>query len=307
MDLCDIEPGQAMAVDWTETDYFTDRSALTRSALQMLRVDGPDYDPTAFAEWLAGGYSVDSTKETTRGTNSHVGVFQPQEWLRRAGFPVVPRPPGARKTGADDAKALWRGWQMTVAMRESMALTIPDRIDVTPTQFDEVRAISWSAWSHPEASILLAAPGDIEQTILWREPVTGVLVKVRLDKFSMLSRASVYGTDIAAGPAISDLKTARDHRPKPFWRSGEGYGYLEQAALYSDAVEAWVGTRPAFYFIVVRSENPRTAVYRPTEQQLQRGRDRYFAQLYEFIERQQTGDWRASNECGVQPYWEPSW
>jgi hypothetical protein len=305
MDLCDLKLGQAVAVDWTEQDYFSDRSALTRSALQMLRVDGPDYDPTAFAEWLAGGYSDDSTKETTRGTNSHVGVFQPHEWLRRAGVPLIPRPPGARKSGDKEAKALWRAWQIAIAARE--AVVPSDCIDVTPQDFDAVKAISCSTWAHPEASILLSAHGTVEQTILWREPSTGVLVKVRLDKFSTLTRAQVYGSALQAGPAISDLKTARDHRPKPFWRSGEGYGYLEQAALYSDAVEAWLGEQPNFYFIVVRSAKPRTAVYKPADEQLQRGRERYLAQLNDFLDRQQSGDWRAAHECGIQPYWEPSW
>jgi hypothetical protein len=304
----DLELGQAIAVDWTEADYFGDRSALTRTSLGMLRSDGPDYDPTAFAEWLAGvEQDDDSTKATTRGTNSHLGVFQPNEWIRRVGIPVVPRPPGARKTGAEENKALWRAWQMALAMRDKAVSTIPDRIDVTPQAFAEVAAISCSAWAHPEANVLLSAPGKIEQTILWREPNTGVLVKVRLDKFSTLTRAQVYGTALPHGPAISDLKTTRDHRPKPFWRSAESYGYLEQAALYSDATEALIGERPAFYFIAIRSEKPRTAVYMPTDEQLQRGRDRYVAQLYEFVDRQQSGDWRAPHECGVQPLWEPSW
>lgn len=304
---CDLEPGQAVAVEMTEEQYFHDRQALTRSALGMLRADGPSFDPQAFSEWLAGGHDDDSTASTRRGTNSHLAVYQPQEWLRRVGFPVIKRPRGALKSGAEEAMVLWRGWQLATAARDQIVSGIDDRIDVTEAQFEEIRKISVSAWSHPEASILLTAPGEIERTILWREPETGVLVKVRIDKLSRLTVAQVYGTELLAGPTISDLKTTRDHRPRPFWRSAENYGYLEQAALYSDAVEAWIGERPAFYWIAVRSDKPRTAVYWPTETQLQRGRDRYLEQLGDYLNRKQSGNWRAPHECGVNPLWEPSW
>jgi len=299
--LASIEPGQVAEVDLTEAEYFTDRAALTRSSLGLL-----SGDPVAFHDWLEGAEFVDdSTKETRRGSNSHLAVYQPQEWLRRVGIPAIAKPPGARKKGAEDARALWSVWQTVVGLRESLVSAIPDRIDVTPQQYEEVRAISCSAWSHPIASVLLAAPGEIEKTLLWREPQTNVVVKVRLDKFSVLTGAQVYGTTLPAGPTISDLKTARDHRPEPFWRSVQKFGYLPQAALYSDVVEAWTGVRPAFYFLVVRSESPRTAMYKPTDEQLQRGRDRYFGQLQEFVFRQQSGEWRAQHEVEINPLWEP--
>jgi hypothetical protein len=302
MDLSDLEPGQAIAVDWTEADYFGDRTALTRSSLWLLAAD-----PTAFCEWLSGGAQNDDepSKAMRRGTNSHLAIFEPNEWLRRVGLPEIPRPPGARKGGTIDARNLWGVWQTFIAQRERVMSTIPDRIDVTPAEYDEVRAIAINAWSHTDAAVLLGAPGKVEQTVLWREPTTGVLVKVRLDKFSTLTRSQVYGTELAAGPAISDLKTAKDHRPRPFFTSSVArLGYLEQAAIYSDATEALVGERPNFYFIVVRSGKPRTAVYTPSDEQLQRGRDSYMASLCNYLDRVQSGDWRAPHECGVQPLWD---
>jgi hypothetical protein len=299
--LASIEPGQVVEVDLTEAEYINDRAALTRSSLGLL-----SDDPVAFHEWMAGAeYEDDSTKETRRGSNSHLAVYQPQEWLRRVGIPEVARPPGARKTGADEARALWSAWQTLVGIRERLVATIHDRIDVTPQQYEEVRAISCSAWAHPIASVLLASPGEVEKTLLWREPETNVVVKVRLDKFSTLSVADVYGTNMAAGPTISDLKTTRDHRPEPFWRSVQKYGYLAQAALYSDVVEAWTGIRPSFYFIAVRSAAPRTSMYQPTDEQLQLGRDRYFGQLQELVHRQQSGEWRAQHELDIVALWQP--
>jgi hypothetical protein len=298
----ELELGQAVAVDWTEADYFGDRTALTRSSLAMLSAD-----PPAFFEWLSGTATEDEpSKEMRRGTNSHLAIFEPKEWMRRIGVPSIPRPPGARKSGGGpDSRKLWDAWQTLIANRELVMSTIAGRIDVTPREYDDVCAISNSAWAHPAAAVLLAAPGVVEQTVLWREPETGVLVKVRLDKFSTLTRAQVYGTNLRAGPAISDLKTAKDHRPKPFYRSSvERFGYLEQAAIYSNAVEAWCGERPNFYFIVVRSGKPRTAVYTPTAEQLERGTKNYVSQLFDFLDRSESGNWHATFERDAEPLWD---
>jgi hypothetical protein len=305
-EIPELAVGEAVAVDWTFEEYLEDRSALTRSSLAFC-----EKDPRGFREWALGQASSGSeSKSKTRGTNTHLWLLEPQEWSRRVGVPEIPRPEGASGNAKKGSRAreIYDSWCAVVAQREALMSKIPDRVDVTLAEFEKIQAIAKSVWSHPDALALLCAPGWVEQTVLWREPTTGLLTKVRLDRLDELGPEHIVETELEVGLAIVDIKTTRDHTPRAFGRSIAEYGYLPQAAFYSDAVEALIGRKPTFYFIAAKNEsNWGTAVYRLDEEQLERGRQTYQDRLLDVLGRQFRDDWLADCERGVQYLPVPDW
>lgn len=306
-EIPELTIGEAVAVDWTFEEYLDDRSALTRSSLALA-----SENPRAFRDrWILGEPEADSgSKSKTRGTLSHLWLLEPAEWCRRVGIPQIPRPDaasGKAKKGSRE-RELYDSWRRAVAQRESVMAAVTDRVDVTLGEFQCLQAITKSVWSHEQALTLLSVPGRAEQTVLWREPTTGLLVKVRLDRYVDLDADEVYGTELAEGPGVVDVKTTRDHMENAFGRSIVKLGYLPQAALYTDAVEALIGVTPTFYFIAAKNEsNWGTAVYRLDSDQLARGRRQYQRRLLDVLERKFKDDWLAECERGVRPIYIPDW
>lgn len=302
----ELQPGEAVAVDWTESDYFGDTSALTRSSLLLA-----DKNPRAFCQrWILGQrIDVDEPSEAkSLGTWTHLALLEPPELLRRFGVPIIPRPKGAKKSAAKGSyeRKLYDEWVRAVEQREAFMRQIPGRIDLGLDDIARVTAISQCVWTHPEAAALLRAPGKSEQTVLWREPTTGLLMKVRLDRLVELDAGDIYGTKLEEGPAVVDVKTTRDHTERAFARSILNYGYLDQAAIYTDAAEALLGARPQFHFLAIRSEsNYGVADYRLNERQLARGRTSYLAKLRDLKKRMETNDWLAECERGVRSIYLP--
>lgn len=306
-----LAPGQAIAVSWTADEYFADRTAVTRSALKLLGRNG---NPRLFhRRWILGEpEDANESKAKARGTNAHLWLLETEEWICRVGIPEVKRPDGAdgKAKPGSTARALYDEWKRAVGIREEAMAKIPDRIDVTLDEFRSLQAMLQSVWANQAAATLLSAPGASEQTIIWREPTTEQLVKVRLDRLVEIRPAHVYGEDLGleVGVGVVDAKTTKDHRPSGFGRDVEKYGYLTQAALYSDAVEALLGKRPTWYFVAIKNEsNWGTAVYKLDEEQIQRGRSDYRAKLLELARRRFTDDWLAECERGVHHLKVPDW
>ena len=297
----EIEPGEAVAVDWTAEEYFADTSALTRSSLALFAEDPEKF----YRRWELGERedAEHESKALTRGTHSHLAILEPAEWNRRVGIPEVPRPPGATGNGRKGSPELesYKRWREAAELRDQLMAALPDRIDVSLADYARIQAIAQRVWTHHEAATLLSAPGTNEQTVLWREPTTGLLVKVRIDALRDLEPELVFGSKgLVPGPAILDLKTTRNPEPWAFGRDIADHGYDDQAAIYSDAVEALIGQRPTYYIVAVRNDgNHKTVVGRIPEAAIERSRERYKARLIELLERRFTGDWSLPYETGV--------
>ena len=82
--------------------------------------------------------------------------------------------------------------------------------------------------------------------------------------------------DFRTSTAIVDLKTCQDARSDAFTRSILNYGYDVQAALYVDVAQAIDGMKRDFYWVAVEKEAPyAVAVYKASDEMLQRGREQY--------------------------------
>lgn len=295
MSTPELESGQAVLVDWTEREYFTDRTALGRSSIIRVR------DPSEFEHVHELGLPLARSGENASmalGTSTHLAILEPQEWVRRAGIPEIPRPKGRK-----GSKKITE-WEAAVAVREQLMSQVADRLDLSVDEMSKTSALTHAVWSHSEASALLGADGYVEQTILWREPTSGMLIKVRVDKLALLESADVYGTALAPGLAEVDLKSAKSVEPRSFRRSVRDYGYDIQASLYCDAVEAAFNARPVHYWIAVcntanRANKHHVAVYMRSDEAHEAGRSSYRALLAEIKDRRQTNNWRAEWETGA--------
>ncbi len=97
---------------------------------------------------------------------------------------------------------------------------------------------------------MLISGGEIECSYFWRDPVTGLGLKARLDS-------------LAADGYIYDLKSTLNASEEAFAASIKKYGYHRQADWYLDAVEAVTGKRPkGFRFVAIeKPEGTEIAYY----------------------------------------------
>jgi hypothetical protein len=317
MDVVDLALGQAVAVDWSAEQYFTDRTALTRSALCLLAEN-----PAEFERYWDHGErrKFKGSVATDFGTSAHLALLEPPEWTRRLGLPLPPKP---RKGGpSDDLVAVAAScgvsradlermipstteqWKTAIDARARLLAGMPERIDVSLHDYFRLLRVQRSVWAHPQASTLLHAPGNAEQTIVWREPTSGLLVKVRIDKLSEVSQEAADDVDgIAPGLAIVDLKTTRAkgrRAPWVFAKHARELGYHVQNALYLDATRAAFGDGARFYFVAVCNEGDfETSTWQLPDEAVEQGREIYQNLLLEVCERRETFDWRHGYTRGV--------
>ncbi len=293
----DLKPGEAIAVDWPASVYFADTRYFTRSALLLLEKKPHKF----YRRWILGEPGTDEDKSTQAqglGTNAHLAILEPDEWLRRVQLPAKL---------SKKATAMEQQLRKMLAARDANSSHVADPIVVTFDEFVRLCGIRESVQRNPWAAQLLAAPGKNEQTILWCDRETGLLLKVRLDRFGQIEWPGT--PEIPEGWAIPDLKTSRDPSPAAFGKSAFNYDYVLQASFYTDAAEALTGEPVRFYFIATNSDpsDYETWVHPVTRDQISKGRSLYRGLLDNLLERQFTNDWRQPCHRGLTDLALPNW
>jgi hypothetical protein len=290
-----LQPGQAIAVDWTAERYHGDTETTSRSQLGDL-ADPERY----FLRHEARTLPPDPRSASMQlGTAVHLAVLEPQEWQRRKFFAKPKRPKGATKNAKpgtaarinyDAWKAICDAWERVVSH---------EAIVVEPEEMQRVETMAERVRTQEFIAELLAKPGRSEQTVLWHHPPieyqvqvgrelethsASLVVRVRVDRLVDLDEIVLV---------VLDLKTTESAEPTRFGYSIADYGYLMQAALYTDAVRALCPDREVhFVFAVVSSKWPyKRACYALTDEDLEEGRNQYRAAMVELLTRRHTGDW----------------
>lgn len=88
--------------------------------------------------------------------------------------------------------------------------------------------------------------GAAEESFFWKDADTGIWCKARPDW-----RRSINGRQI-----VVDYKTSTSASPRDFARRAWDNGYFQQDPWYCDGVEAVIGERPDFWFIVQQKTPP---------------------------------------------------
>jgi hypothetical protein len=142
-------------------------------------------------------------------------------------------------------------WQTKDAKTAKAGAYAAGQTPLLAHQFDEVQEMAAAVREHPLASRLLAPGSGVpEQSLSWRDPVSGVMCRARFDWLSNL-------TTTDGKLIVVDYKTTSSADPDKLVSAIRQYRYHMQAAWYLDAV---VGCRLAsdavFLFVFQETERP---------------------------------------------------
>lgn len=282
MDFSSIEPGKAVAVDWTLAEYLADRECESSSRLRLLADDPELYYRTHVTGELPASAS---TRSQLLGTLVHVATLEPEAWVMRCAPPREPLP------GWIGTKADWLRNRARAIKVAELGGYAP--LDASDEMVAVANLLAGRIGAHPFASQLLGLPGSVEHTVIWREPEHGTLIRVRIDKVVELADG---------GLAVLELKTTGKPRPEDFAREINKYGYHVQAALYVDALRALhPGRDVIFGFIAAGTSAPwKVAAWPLADRAIERGRAEYRQALADLADRRESGDWREPWETDLE-------
>lgn len=184
-------------------------------------------------------------------------------------------------TGMKAAKAEW------LAKHEGRRIFGTDQVD-------QVESMFRGLWANPQSRALLEAAGEYEETIFWRDQVTGVLCKCRPDK-----RIPDYlGSHVAV-----DWKSIGKFSPRECADAIHDHGYYVSAAFTLDGMAA-VGLNPdAYVFVFVEKAAPhRVLCVTAQEIDIDLGRRKYRKILAQIAECQKTNVWPGFVDIGMSDW-----
>ena len=155
--------------------------------------------------------------------------------------------------------------------------------DKTPLKADHwylAQAIIESIAAQPKAASALSG-GVAEETLLWRDALTGLLCKSRMD---------YYREDLGL---IIDVKTTEDARPEAVMRDIVKWGYHVSAAHYLDGLKALdLPGGQSFAWVFVEKKAPYAiGLYFASPDMLDRGRELQRQYLTDFARCKLSGIW----------------
>jgi len=179
-------------------------------------------------------------------------------------------------------------------LREEWAETARGRTVLTAAEYKKLHLMRESALAHPFARALLEAHGEVESSIYWIDPETGLLCRIRPDKIARLPAVKI----------IVDVKITDDIDRFP--ASIEDYRYHVQEAFYREGCEQHFGEPFPFVFLVVstRRDAGRYPVrcFSLAQDDHIAGRSEFRQDLNTYAECQRTNHWP-----GVETITRPAW
>lgn len=146
-------------------------------------------------------------------------------------------------TGKDE-----NAWRTKADEEAVAAVRAAGKTPITPRDAQAVDKMAAAVRKHPVAGPLFQREGPVEQTLVWRDPITGVMCRAMLDK-------QIPGQRLI----VADLKTAKSAEPESIAKSVASYGYHQQGAFYLAGVKALGldhGVEPAFVLVFVEKTEP---------------------------------------------------
>ncbi len=220
IDLSNPKPGLYPGLDFEE---YKALPFLNNSYLRLV-----DDSPQEFK------YAVDNpdagegdSGAKSLGTGTHMLLFEPAKFNALRVAPPI-NPTTGKAFGVDSQKF------------QQFAAANPGKIVVSDADLAAMTAMVRSIRANPEMAKLLNQAVAFEESMLWRDPVTGLMCKGRLDG--------------RCPRAILDIKTTRSIRG--FRKSMVEFFYHTQQFLYLEGLQTLGHPIEAMYFCLVRSEPP---------------------------------------------------
>ena len=202
-------------LDLPEEDYHKRKTEINSSSLKWM-LDSPN----AFYRCFVQNYKKKQTESMNYGKLCHMAILEGKRFQER--HIVIPDFGDLRKTINKQGK--------TAFVEEKLAL-YPDAVFLDEDDFDTIMSSIDALLSHTHASKLLSN-GAPEVTGFYRDPITGLLLRSRIDFLSYNLNCQV------------DIKTTRETRWESFRRSFEGLRYDFQMAMYDESIFQINKTKP---------------------------------------------------------------
>lgn len=215
--MAELEPGIHRDVPMAE---YLAQPYMSASGLGLL-----NRSPLQYRHALTEPQRV--TPALERGTALHMAVLEPLLYEARyavAGTCDVLLASGKRKGEPCGNGGLFLhadlGWLCGVHVKSVGEGLDTSREILSPEQGAAVAGMRDAVLAHPRARSLFEGRGEIEVTVVWDDPETGVRCKARPDR--LVERAGM----------LVDVKTSRDASPQQFPRLAENLGYFRKVAFY---------------------------------------------------------------------------
>lgn len=200
---------------------------VSASGLEVLR-----RSPLQYRHWLTAERPTSPALD--RGTALHLALLEPD--LFRARY-VVAEPceaviqSGKRKDQPCGNPGLFQhrgvGWWVCGVHARSLDGEPEDGVNVIPAETHaQVLAMRDAVHASPRARSMFEGEGAFEVSVVFRDPASGVLCKIRPDR--LVERAGMHVA----------LKSARDASERGFQRQAETLGYFRSLALYRRGLKA---------------------------------------------------------------------
>jgi hypothetical protein len=245
-----------------------------------------DNCPAKFRHWL--GEPAETKKVWDEGSAAHQLVL--------GAGPELVKIPGTGKAGVDT----WANAADKEKVAEARAC---GQLPLRPKQWDMVHGMAAALSRHKLAAALLSPEqGTPEQTIVWQDPPTGVMLRALVDHL----RHPLAG---AGRFYVPDYKTAECAHPDKVARSVADWGYHIQGWWYEQAVKA-AGRGPDVQFALVVQEKKApflVSVVFPDAESIRAGGLLARDAINQYAECMESGVWPGYPEQGVPvslPPWE---
>lgn len=239
--------------DISNDDYHAMEGVVSRSGLWELWTKTPAH--------FKNGEEESEKRHFALGSAAHCAILEPDQVEARY------------LRGPDDRRGnKWKDAELYAQSQGQACLT--------SKEFDTAMFVRDSAAKNRHVQILLKG-GVFEQTGVYRDPVTGMLCRVRPDIWNPAARV------------MADIKTAADASAEAFAKSIHNFGYHVQDHMYSDGWEhAGGGEVEGFVFIVVEKAKPyMTVTYELVPQARAEGEAIYRGALSIYKNCMETGVW----------------
>lgn len=205
-----------------------------------------------------------STPAQILGNALHSYLLEPDEFEKR--YFVIPEFNKVTKAGKDR----WQKIKEEIANKETLSAN----------QYQILQAMAVSLQKN-KLAIQLIEKAEIEQSLYWTDPDTGVLCKCR--------------PDILRNNLVCDLKTAHDGSPKSFQYAAFNYGYHLQAAMIQEALQQLrQHVIKDFLFLVIEKTAPYAlSIYQLDQDALKQGVHEFKTLLRRYQRCLETNDWPA--------------
>ncbi|WP_339050817.1 PD-(D/E)XK nuclease-like domain-containing protein [Rickettsiella endosymbiont of Xylota segnis] len=212
----------------------------------------PDYKPEP------------ATPAQTIGNALHTLILEPNEFNKR--YFVIPEFNKATKEG----KERWQLIKSELGKKETLSAH----------QYEILQAMTASLKKNKLATQLIEY-AEIEQSLYWTDPDTGILCKCR--------------PDILRNNLVCDLKTAQNGSPRSFQYATFDYGYYIQAAMVREAIKQLKQKIiKDFLFLVIEKARPYAiSIYQLDEASLDKGYQEFKTLLVRYQHCLESNDWPA--------------